>query len=214
MTSLYELNIHWFLKLLKWFSQEQWVIFSLYCCLININDIDGSRFISRILARSEKYVRTASGKSLTDKALKKKHANNELLSWQRTAMSRDKHNSTAVLLNVMWMYIALYSMLGWGHQNCNCQNMHCSTIQRYFFKSRLWRLFNRSQSKIVISYIPRMWTWTMHWLWIGWRQIWTRAFGCKKGTGFKWTKWLEYTANITRENSLSIHWNIQLWNFE
>ncbi len=32
--------------------------------------------------------------------------------------------------------------------------MHCSTILRYFFKSRSWRHFYRPQSKIVISHTP------------------------------------------------------------
>lgn len=40
---MYRQNIIWFLlKLQKLFSQEQWVIFSLFCCLININEADSS----------------------------------------------------------------------------------------------------------------------------------------------------------------------------
>jgi len=30
-----------------------------------------------------------------------------------------EHNPTAALLFVIWMYVTLHSVLGWGCQNCN-----------------------------------------------------------------------------------------------
>ncbi len=51
---------------------------------------------------------------------------------------------THILQNIfllMWMFVALYSILIQRCQNCSWENVHCTKIQRYFFKSRSWRHF-------------------------------------------------------------------------
>lgn len=69
------------------------------------------------------------------------------------------HNPTAALLNMMWKYFTFYSMLGrrcWTASDCNWlqMNVHCSKILQSLLKSRPWRHFNHSQSKIMIIAHP------------------------------------------------------------
>ncbi len=81
-----------------------------------------------------------------------KHANNVLL-WLLISVVSRESNSTAVL-TLMCMYVVLCSLLIRRRQNCNRQNVRCSTILRYFSKSRSWRHFYSPRSKIVISHTP------------------------------------------------------------
>ncbi len=95
---------------------------------------------------SEQHVNeTFNGKAL-------KHANNVLL-WLRISVVSRESNSTAEL-TLMCMYVVLCSLLIRRRQNCNRQNVRCSTILRYFSKSRSWRHFYSPRSKIVISHTP------------------------------------------------------------
>ncbi len=81
-----------------------------------------------------------------------KHANNVLLWLRISAVSRES-NSTAVL-TLMCMYVVSCGLLIRRRQNCNRQNVRCSTILRYFSKSRSWRHFYSPRSKIVLSHTP------------------------------------------------------------
>ncbi len=97
---------------------------------------------------SEQHVNeTFNGKAL-------KHANNVLL-WLRISVVSRESNSTAEL-TLMWMYVVLCSLLIRRRQNCNRQNVRCSTILRYFSKSRSWRHFYSPRSKIVISHTKKV----------------------------------------------------------